>query len=74
MKCGNCPAGKKIIRNGHRCVKCIQYGMILKADHECEKEGWKEYDGGEDQGGEVFGETELFSAAGEDSGEVPGLL
>ena len=55
-------------------MKCIQYGMILKADHECEKEGWKEYDGGEDQGGEVFGETELFSAAGEDSGEVPGLL
>ena len=44
MKCKDCPAGKKFTRRSHGCVECIQYGMILLEDHECEREGWKEYE------------------------------
>lgn len=43
MKCKDCPAGKKITRRSHGCVECIPYGMILLEDHECEREGWKDY-------------------------------
>ena len=57
MRCKYCPAGKKILRNDHRCVKCIVYGMILKEEHECFREGWRDYvpveDHGEDGGGEA---------------------
>ena len=43
MICRVCPAGKKILRNGHRCVRCIVYGMILQEEHRCDREGWKDY-------------------------------
>ena len=71
MKCRECAEGKRIGNGG---VLCLQYGFIIGRDHECTREGRKQRDGGEDQSGEVFGETELFSAAGEDFGEVPGIL
>ena len=58
MICRECPAGRRILRTGHRCVICIPYGMILKEDHECRREGWKEYGPG-DHGEGIKGETEL---------------
>ena len=60
MKCKDCPAGKKFTRRGHGCVECIQYGMILVEDHECEREGWKEYERNDDQRGEGEAEAEIW--------------
>ena len=48
MTCRDCPAGKRTMRNGHRCVNCLLYGMILKENHECYREGWKNYERLED--------------------------
>jgi len=59
MKCKDCPAGKKITRRSRGCVECIQYGMILLEDHECTREGWKEYERDDDQRGEGEAETEI---------------
>ena len=59
MKCKDCPAGKKITRRSQGCVECIQYGMILLEDHECTREGWKEYERNDDQRGEGEAETEI---------------
>lgn len=71
MRCRDCTAGKRISRNGRRCVFCRMYGMILREDHECTREGWKtyEYIGGED--GE---ETGLLEDGGGAAGEVPGIF
>ena len=74
MKCKSCQAGKRIRRNEHRCVLCIPYGMILKEDHECEREGWKHYDR-TDGDREVFGEgTELQEDGSDDADGLPGVL
>ena len=59
MICKDCPAGKRFTRRGHGCVECIQYGMILVEDHECEREGRKEYERKDDQRGEGKDETEI---------------
>lgn len=73
MICKDCPAGKKIIRNDHRCVRCIVYGMILKASHKCDREGWKGYEP-ENQSDDGGGEAEIQSDRGGAAGGVPGLL
>ena len=59
MRCKNCPAGKKQLRNGHRCVKCLLYGMVLKEEHECDREGWKDYGRHEDHGEDGKGNAEI---------------
>lgn len=59
MQCKYCPAGKRILRNGHRCVKCILYGMILIEDHECRREGWKDYERHDDHGENGEGTAEI---------------
>ena len=74
MICRFCPAGKRILRNDHRCVVCIPYGMILKEDHVCTREGWKDYAGITDHR-EEFGEsTGLQEDSGGTAGEMPGVL
>ena len=50
MICRNCPAAKRTLRNGHRCVMCIVYGMILQEEHRCDREGWKDYEPVTDHG------------------------
>ena len=58
MRCMDCPAGKRITS---RRIECIQYGMILLEDHECEREGWKNFepiDDQRDEGGEKTGPHE----------------
>ena len=44
MKCKNCPAGRRTIRNEHRCVNCLLYGIVMKEDHECTRDGWRDFD------------------------------
>ena len=36
MKCRECAEGKK---HSAASVFCIQYGIVVRADHECDREG-----------------------------------
>lgn len=60
MICRDCPAGRKVIRRDEECVMCIQYGIIIRNDHQCERGGWKEYEGNDGQRGAVQGEAQIF--------------
>lgn len=71
MICRECPAGRRIMRNEHRCVKCIPYGMILKEDHKCEREGWRAYERDEHDGEIVQGEAEIQEDGGVAAYAVP---
>ena len=74
MNCGQCPEGRKINRNDHRCVVCIKYGMILKEEHECQRERRKEYVRDEDHGERGEGKTEIQKDSSGAAGAVPGIL
>ena len=74
MICRFCPAAKRIKRNEHRCVVCIPYGMILKDDHECTREGWKGYVRADDHGDGFGEETGIQEDSGGAAEEVPGIL
>ena len=74
MICRVCPAGKRITRNDHRCVICIPYGMILKEDHECQREGWRDFERDEDHREECGEKAGLPEDGGGAAGEVPGFL
>ena len=66
MKCKDCAEGKRHTRNGHRCVHCILYGMILLEDHECTRKGGRRREPDDDQlreGGEETGIREDGSGA-----------
>lgn len=73
MKCGNCPAGKRFAEG---CVMCIQYGIIIREDHRCGREGWKEYEANDGHRGEVQGKTKIYDirekTAGAGAGVLPG--
>ena len=47
MICRECPAAKRFGEDG---VYCLQYGMIIRAGYECEREGWKDYEEREGDG------------------------
>ena len=74
MKCVYCPAAKKVEWNEHRCVKCMVYGMIVKEEHECFREGWRNYVPVTDRGEDGGGEAEIQKDGGGAAGEVPGVL
>ena len=73
MRCGDCPAAKRI---GSRRIECVQYGMILLESHECTREGWKSYGRGRDGGprGEVREETGFFDYSGGTAEEMQRVL
>ena len=74
MICRFCPAGKRIRRNDHWCVQCLLYGIIVRDDHECKRDGWKDFDRIY-RFGDRFGEKAGLS---EDGGRIiellPGIL
>lgn len=71
MICRDCPAAKRITAAR---IECIQYGMILRWDHECDREGWKEYER-YIRDCEVIGEgAGLHDAGGGAAEAVPGVL
>ena len=74
MICRNCPAAKRTLRNGHRCVMCIVYGMILKEDHNCDREGWEDYVRLYDLNGDGEEEAGLQVNSNGTAPEVPGFL
>ena len=61
MKCRECAEGRRFSEGG---VWCVQYGMIIREDHECTREGGRLREDG-DQGGEMQGETEDQPGDGE---------
>ena len=63
MKCRECAEGKQYAEGS---VWCIKYGIIIREDHECTREGGRlREDGDGDQGSEVQGKTEDKSGDGE---------
>jgi hypothetical protein len=46
MRCRECPAGRRFSAGS---VFCLQYGIIIREDHECSREGWKHFERDEDQ-------------------------
>lgn len=44
MKCRNCPEGKRYAKGS---VNCILYGIIIREDHDCIREGGKRHEGNE---------------------------
>ena len=61
MKCRECAEGRRYAEGS---VWCVQYGMIIREDHECTREGGRLREDG-DQGGEMQGETEDQPGDGE---------
>ena len=56
MRCRECAEARQYMRGS---VWCVQYGIILREDHECTREGGKRRDGAEGDGEEFREETEL---------------
>ena len=74
MICKDCQAGKRFLRNGHKCVNCLLYGIIVRDDHECTRDGWKRFKRPDGNGHRFREETE-FQEDGADAAEtVPGIL
>lgn len=69
MICRKCPAGKQYTSGS---VYCMEYGMIIREDHECRREGWKDYERDKDDG-EHTGEREEAGFQ-EDGGGAAGVL
>ena len=44
MKCKNCPGGRRFAQGS---VNCLPYGMIIREDHEGEREYCKAHEGEE---------------------------
>ena len=74
MICRFCPVGKRIRRSGQRWVRCILYGIVVKEDHECTREGWKDVERDEKHGAEFGGEAELPEDGGDVAEFMPGIL
>lgn len=56
MKCTECRHSRRFAEDA---VMCVHYGMIIRADHECEREGHEARDEDEDQRGEGRDEAEV---------------
>lgn len=56
MKCKECRHSRRFAEDA---VMCVHYGMIIRADHECTREGQEERDEGEDQRGAGRDEAEI---------------
>lgn len=61
MKCRECARARRFAEGA---LMCVRYGMIIREDHECGREGAKLRERDEDRGGEEREEAGLqgFSA------------
>ena len=71
MKCRDCHQARRF---GEGAVFCVIYGMIIREDHECTREGWKIHDEDDDQRGESADETEIQRGRGGAAGAGAGVL
>lgn len=70
MKCKDCAEGKKYAEGS---VLCIQYGIIIRADHDCIREGGRRREDADDQR-EGGGETELQDDSWETIDRMQGVF
>ena len=56
MKCRDCAKARRFAEGA---LMCVHYGMIIREDHECEREGAKLRERDEDRGGEEQDEAGL---------------
>ena len=70
MKCRECHQGRRFAEGS---IWCRIYGMIIREDHECTREGWKIHDD-DDQRGEGDDETAIPSDGGGAAGAGEGIL
>ena len=61
LKCRECAESRRYAEGS---VWCVHYGMIIREEHECTREGGRLREDG-DQGGEMQGETEDQPGDGE---------
>lgn len=72
MICKNCPEGRMYATGS---VFCTLYGMIIREDHECYREGGKRHAG--EPGGDrenSTDQTELQQDGGNAAGGMPGVF
>lgn len=70
MKCRDCRQGRRFAQGA---VDCLMYGMIIREDHECTREG-AEARGDDDIDGAGGGEAEEGLAGVGGFGEEPGVF
>ena len=68
MKCRDCVQAR---RYSAGAIRCIEYGMILRDDHECTKKGAEQR---EDQHGEGDDEAEAGHPGERSAGALSGVL
>ena len=56
MKCKNCPEGRRFAEGS---TYCVLYGMIIRDEHECIREGGRRHDRDGDHGAEGTDGTEI---------------
>lgn len=71
MTCRECARGR---RYADGAVNCILYGMIIREDHECKREGRMARGEDEGDGGGIGPECEIHDDGGGTAAQVPGVL
>ena len=69
MLCKECDHARRFNGSG---IYCVFYGMILREDHRCTREGARKREYHHSEGSER--ETEIYENGGGTTGEVPGVL
>lgn len=68
MTCRECTRGK---RYADGAVNCILYGMIIREDHECRREGRRKRGEDEGDGGGIAAGTGVQDDGGGTAAQVP---
>lgn len=71
MTCRECPKGRRM---ANRAVWCIPFGMFIREDHECTREGWKIDVGDTGDGEGLREEAELQEDSGGAFESLSGIL
>ena len=71
MICRNCPEGRRFAAGSR---ECLLYGIIIREDHECTREGGKRHDRDEDHGSEQRESAGLFDDGWDAVDRLQGIL
>ena len=73
MKCKECAEGKRFAEGS---IYCIQYGIIISAEHECDREGAKirERERDADHTGDIAKQAGIQENEWDDINRIEGIL
>lgn len=71
MRCRECEHSRM---HSQGAVWCVEYGIYIRADHECSLEGRRKRERTEDGSHKGEDEAEVWSKVLRAAGEVPGVL